>query len=122
MTGLENQSQDVLNRWQYNGQITNVPRALWDDPIGNSSFSTRWIEDGSYFRVKNISLSYRIPDQFLTFRNAEFYISVNNILTVSRYLGYDPEFSYSYSQANQGVDYGLAPQSRQFIAGIKVGL
>ena len=59
MTGLENQSQDVLNRWQYNGQVTDVPRALWEDPIGNSSFSTRWIEDGSYVRVKNISLSYR---------------------------------------------------------------
>jgi hypothetical protein len=55
MTGLENQSQDVLNRWQYNGQVTDVPRALWEDPIGNFSFSTRWIEDGSYLRVKNIS-------------------------------------------------------------------
>jgi TonB-linked SusC/RagA family outer membrane protein len=122
MTGLENQSQDVLNRWQYEGQETDVPRALWDDPIGNSNFSTRWIEDGSYLRLKNISLSYKIPNQFLVFRNAEFYISASNIITLHKYLGYDPEFAYSHLQIYQGIDYGLTPQPRQFIAGIKVGL
>lgn len=122
MTGLENQSASVLNRWQYDGQVTDVPRAIWNDPIGNSSFSTRWIEDGSYLRIQNISLSYRIPNKFLQFRNAEFYVSVNNILTLSKYLGYDPEFSYSYSHAEQGIDYGQTPQPRQFIIGIKLGL
>jgi TonB-linked SusC/RagA family outer membrane protein len=122
MTGLENQSQSVLNRWQYEGQVTNVPRALWQDPVGNSAFSTRWIENGSYVRIKNISLSYRIPDKFLTFRNAEVYVAASNMFTFSNYLGYDPEFSYSYSQVDQGVDYGMMPQTRQFIAGIKLGL
>jgi hypothetical protein len=111
-----------LNRWQYDGQVTDVPRALWDDPIGNAAFSTRWIEDGSYLRIKNISLSYRVPNQFLSFRNAEFYFSVNNIYTLSRYLGYDPEFAYSFSQINQGIDYGQCPQPRQFVAGIRLGL
>ena len=122
MTGLENQSRDILNRWQYDGQVTDVPRALWNDPMGNSAFSTRWIEDGSYMRIKNITLSYRIPNQFLTFRNAEFYFSVNNIYTLTDYLGYDPEFAYSFSQIDQGIDYGQCPQPRQFIAGIKLGL
>jgi TonB-linked SusC/RagA family outer membrane protein len=122
MTGLENQSRNVLNRWQYDGQVTSVPRALWNDPIGNSAFSTRWIEDGAYLRVKNIYLSYTIPKQFLSFRNAEFYVSMNNLFTITKYLGYDPEFSYSYFQAQQGIDYGQTPQPRQFIAGIKVGL
>ncbi len=122
MTGLENQSMDVLNRWQYSGQVTDVPRALWEDPIGNSSFSSRWIENGSYVRVKNISLSYHVAEKFLTFRNAEFYISATNMFTISKYTGYDPEFSYSYSQSDQGVDYGQVPQVRQFVAGIKVGL
>jgi len=122
MTGLENQSSEVLNRWQYTGQVTNVPRALWNDPMGNSAFSTRWIEDGSYVRLKTILLSYVIPNKFLSFRNAEFYVSANNILTFTKYLGYDPEFSYSYSQASQGVDYGMMPQTRQFIVGVKVGL
>ncbi|MFZ5941641.1 MAG: SusC/RagA family TonB-linked outer membrane protein [Bacteroidota bacterium] len=122
MTGLENQSSHVLNRWQYEGQVTDVPRALYNDPIGNSSFSSRWIEDGSYLRIKNITLSYNLPKQFGAFRSALFYVSVNNILTFSNYLGYDPEFAYSYSQVDQGIDYGLTPQPRQFIAGIKFGL
>ena len=121
MASLANQSVNVLNRWQYEGHETDVPRALWEDPVGNSDFSTRWIEDGSYMRVKNITLSYRIPEKFLVFNNAEFYVSANNIYTLSNYLGYDPEFAYSYSQIHQGVDYGLTPHPRQFIAGIKIG-
>lgn len=122
MTGLENQSKDVLNRWQYDGQVTDVPRALWDDPVGNSAFSTRWIEDGSFIRLKNVFLSYRIPSKFLIFTNAEFYVSASNIFTLSKYLGYDPEFGFSHLQIHQGVDYGMSPQSRQFIAGIRIGL
>lgn len=122
MVGIQNQSTNVLYRWQYEGQQTDVPRALFNDPIGNSMFSTRWIEDGSYLRIKNISLSYFIPKKFLAFRNAKFYVSANNIFTFSEYLGYDPEFSYSRSHLEQGIDYGLTPQPRQFIAGIKLGL
>jgi len=122
MTGLENQSTSVLSRWNAEGQITNMPRALWNDPMGNSSFSSRWIEDGSYVRLQNLSLGYSIPSKFLTFRNAEFYISANNIVTLSKYLGYDPEFAASYSHAEQGIDYGQTPQARQFIFGIKLGL
>jgi TonB-linked SusC/RagA family outer membrane protein len=121
MTGLANQSTSVLNRWQYEGQETDIPRALWKDPVGNSDFSTRWIEDGSYLRLKNVTLSYVIPDKFLVFNHAEFYISANNIYTLSNYLGYDPEFAYSHEQIYQGVDYGLMPQPRQFIAGLKIG-
>ena len=122
MAGLQNQSTNVLNRWQYEGHETMVPRALWNDPVGNSSFSSRWVEDGSYLRVKNVSLSYTIPGKFLTFRNAQFYVSASNVFTISKYLGYDPEFSYSFSQMEQGIDYGQTPQPRQFMAGIKLGL
>ncbi|MGE5394557.1 MAG: SusC/RagA family TonB-linked outer membrane protein [Candidatus Saccharibacteria bacterium] len=122
MSGLENQSTTVLSRWQFDGQQTNVPRALWHDPVGNSAFSTRWIEDGSYVRLQNVSLGYSIPNKFLSFRNAEFYISANNVYTLTKYLGYDPEFANSYLQAEQGIDYGQTPQPRQFIIGIKLGL
>jgi TonB-linked SusC/RagA family outer membrane protein len=122
MTGLENQSKSVLKRWQYEGQQTDVPRALWDDPVGNSDFSSRWIEDGSYLRLKNVSLSYKIPNEFLVFQSAEFYISASNLVTLSDYLGYDPEFSYSYNISEQGVDFGQTPMPRQFLVGIKIGL
>jgi len=122
MVDLSNQSVNVLNRWQHDGQETNVPRAVWDDPMGNTEFSSRWIEDGSYLRVKNITVSYRVRTQFLFFRNAEVYVSANNLFTMTDYLGYDPEFAYSHSQIYQGVDYGLPPHVKQFIAGIKIGL
>ena len=122
MTGLENQSASVLNRWQFDGQQTDVPRALANDPIGNSAFSSRWIEDGSYIRLKNVTLSYTVPDEFLTFKSAMFYVTASNLFILTNYLGYDPEFAYSYSNIHQGIDYGLMPQARQFIAGIKVGL
>ncbi|MDX1359330.1 MAG: hypothetical protein R3232_10910, partial [Clostridia bacterium] len=121
MSSIINQSTTVLNRWQQEGQETMIPKAYWNDPLGNSAFSTRWIEDGSYIRLKNVTLSYRIPDKFLAFRNAEFYVSANNILTLSNYLGYDPEFAYSYSPVFQGVDYGQTPQVRQFMVGVKLG-
>jgi len=122
MSGLENQSSKILDRWQYEGQETSIPRAVYDDVPGNSDFSTRWIEDGTYLRLKNVSLSYTIPDEFLTFKNAQFYFSATNLLTVSSYLGYDPEFAFSHSHVNQGIDYGLTPQPRQFVLGIKLGL
>lgn len=122
MTSLANQSVNVLNRWQYEGQVTDVPRALWNDPIGNTAFSSRWIENGSFLRLKNIELSYKIPHEFLVFKNAEVYVSASNLFTLSNYLGYDPEFAYSYHLNQQGVDYGQTPQSRQFLVGIKFGL
>lgn len=122
MTGVENQSVKVLSRWQYQGQETDVPRALWNDPVGNSDFSTRWIEDASFVRLNNLSLSYTIPNEFLVFKHAEFYISASNLLTLTKYLGYDPEFAYSYNALDRGVDYGLTPTPRQFLVGIKIGL
>ena len=122
MIGLGNQSTKILDRWEYDGQQTEVPRALYGDIIGNSDFSTRWIEDGSYLRLKNVSLSYTVPGEFMVFKNAQFYISGTNLLTVSKYLGYDPEFAFSSAHVTQGIDYGLTPQSRQFVIGIKLGL
>ena len=121
MTGLENQSTKVLSRWQYEGQETDVPRAVWEDPIGNSDFSTRWIEDGSFIRLRYIKISYTTPKKFLAFKNAEFYFSANNIFTTTNYLGYDPEFAYSYSQLYSGIDYGLMPLPKQYILGINFG-
>jgi len=121
MSDLDNQSINTLNRWQYEGHETEVPRALWNDPMGNSAFSTRWIEDGSFVRLKNVTLAYTLGTKFLAFRNAEVYVSAVNLFTQSKYLGYDPEFGYSRSHINQGVDYGLAPHTKQFLAGIKLG-
>jgi len=122
MSNLENQSTSILRRWQYEGHETDIPRAYWKDLHGNNAFSTRWIEDGSYIKLKNITLSYTIPDKFLSFQNAKFYISASNVFKLTKYLGYDPEFSYSPKPYLQGVDYGIYPNTGSVIIGVKFGL
>lgn len=122
MLDLANQSTSTLKRWQYDGHQTDVPRASWDDPTGNAGFSSRWIEDGSYLRLKHLTLACHIPDKFLFFRDAELYITGINLITFSNYLGYDPEFAISYNTMEQGIDYGMMPLTRKIMVGIKVGL
>jgi hypothetical protein len=122
MTDLHNQSTSVLNRWQYEGQETDIPRPGWNDPVGNNAFSSRWIEDGSYVRGKNITLAYKVPEKFLVFRNASFFATATNIFTITKYLGYDPEFMYSPDQLYLGVDCGMMPQPRSFMIGLKLGI
>ncbi|MFC2087223.1 SusC/RagA family TonB-linked outer membrane protein [Bacteroidota bacterium] len=122
MVDFSNQSSNVLKRWQREGDITDVPRAFWKDPVGNTDFSSRWIEDGSYLRLKNITLGYTIPEQVLVFKYVDIYVTATNLVTLHTYLGYEPEFSYSYNPMEQGIDYGLMPNYRQFLFGIKFGL
>jgi TonB-linked SusC/RagA family outer membrane protein len=122
MTDLSNQSIKVLQRWTTEGQQTDIPRATAGDPIGNSDFSSRWIEDGSYLRIKELTLSYRLPKSVWIVRNLETFISVNNLATFTNYVGYDPEMSYSYNPSLQGIDYGMMPQPRSFTFGVNIGL
>ena len=121
--GTNNQVQRVVHRWRADGQVTNIPQAAWGDPMGNSSFSDRWIEDGSYLRMKVITLSYAIPVKGARFlKNATAYLTGSNLLTFSKYLGYDPEFQATESIFARGVDIGLEPQFKSVIAGIRIGL
>ncbi len=122
MTDLSNQSTGVLKRWTHDGQITDLPRALYNDPIGNSDFSSRWIEDGSFLRLKNLTLSYEVNQKIWMFRNFAVMASAINLYTWSNYLGYDPEFCYSNYSMEMGIDYGMVPQTRSFLLGIRVGL
>ena len=122
MTGYENQTQAVLNRWRYEGQNTSIPRNAWGDPLGNARFSDRWIEDGSYLRLKTITLSYTLPATIKYIRNAEVYVQANNLVTWTEYKGLDPEFSISSSPLYQGIDAGLFPNAQSIFLGIKLGL
>jgi TonB-linked SusC/RagA family outer membrane protein len=122
MSDLSNQSAHTLNRWTTEGQDTNVPRALYGDPLGNADFSSRWIEDGSYIRLKDVTLAYTIPGKIWFLRNFRVFASATNLYTWTRYLGYDPEFSFSYYTVEQGIDYGMMPQTRKFLLGIRLGL
>jgi TonB-linked SusC/RagA family outer membrane protein len=122
MSNAYNQTDAVRNRWRTNGQVTEIPKATWGDPMGNSRFSNRWIEDGSYLRLRTISLSYDINLNSKFFKNASIYASGNNLLTLTKYKGYDPEFSATESIFGQGVDNTLEPQLKSVQIGFRIGL
>lgn len=117
-----NQTTSVINRWRADGQETSIPRAVYGDPAGNNIFSDRWIEDGSYLRLKTVSLSYDIPLKLTYIRGLSIWASVNNLWTWTNYLGSDPEFSMSNSVLFQGIDSGLTPQGRSYHLGVKINL
>jgi len=113
-----NYSNAVLGRWTGEGTSNSVPRLVLDDPNGNNRVSDRFVEDASYLRIKNVRLSYSIPSKWannLHVKNTKFYVSAQNLLTVTNYSGFDPE-------VGGGVDYGFYPQARTFLAGITIDL
>lgn len=122
VSGFANQSEAVTNRWSMEGQITNIPRTTYGDAIGNNDFSSRWIEDASYLRMKNITLSYSFDKPIWNFfRSGTIYITGENLLTATKYLGMDPEFSYSASNiATQGFDYAKVMQPKSVKLGINL--
>lgn len=117
-----NQSIAMVNRWTYEGQKTDMPTVMWGDPMGNACFSDRWIEDASYLRLKSITLSYELPLNSTFIHGLTFWGQANNVFTVSKYLGADPDFSMSNSVLEQGIDRGLLANSRNFMLGIKINL
>ena len=115
----KNQSTRVLNRWRIPGQITNIPKAGFD--MKNSSY---FVENGSYLRVKNITLSYDIKNSLLRkwgITKLLPYVTFNNLITWTKYKGMDPEVNqYGNSGTVQGVDYGTYPQSKSFLLGLNI--
>ncbi|MBS1563346.1 MAG: SusC/RagA family TonB-linked outer membrane protein [Bacteroidetes bacterium] len=122
MSGYGNQLQSVDNRWRTDGQVTNMPRATWGDPMGNSRFSDRWIEDGSYFRIRTASVSYNIPIKPGAVKYTTVFVTGTNLLTFTKYLGYDPEVSAGPGVYGQGLDILQEPQYRSVQAGLRIGL
>lgn len=122
MSGYENQSAAINNRWIAEGQQTSIPRATWGDPLGNASFSSRWIENGSYIRFKTLVISYDIEVDSKSIKYMKVYASGNNLFTITDYLGYDPEFSATSSIFGQGADVGLMPQFMTLQVGLRLGL
>lgn len=117
-----NQTTAMLNRWVANGQVTDVPRAVYEDPMGNGRFSNRWIEDASYLKWKSLSIDYRIPISSPYIQGVTLSFAVNNLCTWTKYLGADPEFAFGNSPLYLGVDAGMVPQAREFNFGVKVNL
>ena len=122
MSGYQNQTLSVLNRWRADGQVTSVPKATWGDPMGNSRFSDRWIEDGSYLRLKTMTLNYNVPMQSKFIKSINLFITGENLLTFTKYKGLDPEFSQSENPLYYGVDAAICPQPKALFLGMKIGL
>jgi TonB-linked SusC/RagA family outer membrane protein len=122
MTSLYNQSAAVLNRWKTEGQTTSMPKAVFGDPLGNSRFSDRWIEDGSYLKVKQAKLSYTLPVNSLYLKGLTVWAACTNLYTFTKYLGIDPEVSINRNVLYQGIDNGVLADGRSFYMGVKFNL
>ena len=116
-----NQAQSVNRRWLMEGQQTDMPRVRWNDRVGNNAFSDRWIEDASYLKLRDITLSYTWQKPWLNFlQGGTAFITGQNLVTFTKYLGLDPEFAYSYSPAMIGVDYAKATAPRAVKIGVNL--
>ncbi len=115
-----NQLKSVLRRWRTPGQITDIPKG---GELDNLKASTRWVEDGSYLKIKNITLSYNITHPALKKANIsriQPYITLDNMITFTKYSGYDPEMSQYTSATSMGVDWGTYPCVKTVLFGVNV--
>jgi len=117
-----NQTTAVNRRWATEGQTTDIPRVTYGDQMGNSRFSDRWIEDGSYLKLKNVTLSYKIPIRNEYIQGLTIWAAANNLFTLTRYLGSDPEVSCGNGVLMQGIDAGYLTSGRSFHLGVKINL
>lgn len=120
-----NQQVAEVGHWRYEGHEATLPKLAYGDPMGNNRFSDRWIEDGSYLRLKNVRMSYRIPvpESWTSWlQSMSVWGEAQNVFTLTRYTGNDPEFSIGNSVMYQGIDCGNLAQSRAFVVGLKINL
>ncbi len=120
-----NQTTAVCNRWRTEGQVTDVPRVMSpenDQWVNNERFSDRWIEDGSYLKLKKVRLTYKLPLNLSWLQGLSVWGEANNVFTVSEYTGNDPEVTAGNGVLYQGIDAGYLSAGRNFNLGITVNL
>ena len=110
-----NQTTEVLNRWSGEGTSNTMPRAVYNDPNKNTRVSDRFIEDGSYLRIKNITLGYSLStDKAAVIKNLRIYLSALNLFTFTKYSGFDPEVGIN------GIDLNVYPVTKTISAGLQL--
>ncbi|MDR8390668.1 TonB-dependent receptor [Aliifodinibius sp. S!AR15-10] len=126
--GYLNQTSDLLNRWTPENRNTDIPRAARSRSSASQTamraISSRLIEDGSYVRLKNITLGYSFPVDWINrfgARSVRLYVSAQNLYTLTNYSGYDPEVSTYNNLGNLGADYGTYPKAKTYLMGIELG-
>ncbi|MFD2569669.1 SusC/RagA family TonB-linked outer membrane protein [Spirosoma soli] len=127
MFQFANAAKIIRNRWRKEGDVTDIPRADHTDPGGNRRTSTRWLEDGSYLRIKTVTLAYNVPSallQKIRVSNLRLYATAQNLFTFTRYTGIDPEansYGGSGGVTDLGFDYAAYPQYKTFLFGVNLG-
>lgn len=120
-----NQSTALMNRWTYSGQQTDVPRLMatsGEEWVNNERFSDRWVEDGSYLKLKKVRLTYSLPLSLSWLQGVSVWGEANNVFTITKYLGNDPEVLSGNGVLYQGIDAGYLPQNRNFNIGVTINL
>jgi TonB-linked SusC/RagA family outer membrane protein len=124
MFDSKNQSTAVLRRWTTTNRYTDIPRALGGGKVDNVRNSSRFVEDGSYIRLKAVTLSYHIirnGTNKLGVEKMTVYTTGQNLLTLTKYTGFDPEVNaFGLSATELGIDYGTYPQARTLTVGLNI--
>ncbi len=136
--GWDNYGTRLLDRWTPTHTNTNVPRVVMFDPNKNGRASARWLENGSFFRITTLQVGYTLPSQILQkahLSNARLYITAQNLVTITKYTGFDPDFANNNGLFDRAIDNGLypnrpftaneaggLPNPRSFLFGVQVGL
>lgn len=123
---FDNQTRDQLERWQNPGDVTDVPQARLGYSNGDQTRSSRYLSEGSYLRLKNVTLAYDLPSSWFAkagIRDLRLYVTGTNLLTFTKYDGWDPEVTADYLASNiiYGVDFYSAPQPKNIVFGLRVG-
>ena len=124
LTGLVNQRNqlDVVTDRSRDGVVTDVPRFVFNDPNDNRRISDRYIEDGSFIRLRTVNLGYTLPSKTIAkakLSNAKVYVSAQNLVTITDYSGYDPEIgSFNQNPLINGVDNGRYPVAQSLTFGL----
>mgnify|MGYP002622397323 CR=1 FL=1 len=120
-----NQTKAVANRWTHENQVTTIPRVMTTNSeqwVNNERFSDRWIEDGSYIKLKKVRLSYTLPLNKSWIQGLTIWAETNNLFSIDKYTGKDPEFAVGNGVLYQGIDAGMLPSNRSFNMGVKINL
>ncbi|WP_028566843.1 SusC/RagA family TonB-linked outer membrane protein [Salisaeta longa] len=124
---LFNLSEAALDRWTGPGTSNTMPRLTANDPNQNTRISDRYVEDGSYLRLKNVQLGYTLPTSLLTriggLQKARVYVGAQNLLTITGYDGYTPEIGVGDDEAatlDRGIDRATYPQPRIYTVGLNL--
>lgn len=119
MNNANNQSTNALARWRYKGEITEIPRALWGTNY-NSLVSDLYVEDASFFKIKDVTISYNIPKNFVNkigLQRANVFFNAYNLLTFTKYTGVDPEITFDGKAFGFAEDNSKTPPARRFAVG-----